>query len=88
MATINEEEKSTHLDSQFCLAIYLTSELTELGAKAGNLYSEWGGIEFGNTWSSGIARANEIVNKNPEYTCILIDRMNRKKPLEINQTTK
>lgn len=75
-----DERKHTQLDFQFHLSIHVRHEYLATGD--GHIYSEWGGVEFDNSWKGGIKRAKEIVHKNPEYLCVLTDRMNRKKPLE------
>lgn len=79
------EDRHTHLDWQFCIAVYLKTDNKETQS---HLFSEWSGIEFGNSWKAGIERAKQICAKNPEYMCVLIDRMNRKKPLDITNDLK
>jgi hypothetical protein len=78
-----ENKRSLNMQFQFCLAVYLRSEYESDKDKASNLYSEWGGVEFSNSWQAGIDHGKEICKKNPEYICVLIDRMSRKQPLEI-----
>jgi len=80
---LEDDQKPTHLDFQFCVAVYLREEYLKDKTKTSNLYSDWGGIEFGNSWKSGVQHAKDIVKKNPEYLCVVIDKMNRKKPLEV-----
>jgi hypothetical protein len=77
----DDNRKNTHLDYQFVVAVCLRDESKT------HLYSDWGGIEFGNSWKAGIEHAKEIVKKHPDYLCVVIDRLNRKKPLEITHET-
>jgi hypothetical protein len=78
-----EERKSTRLDFQFCCAVYVRSEYESNPNKASNLYSDHGGVEFSNSFKSGIEHARGIVKQNPEYLCVVIDLLNRKKPIVI-----
>lgn len=76
------DARPTQMDFQFQVLIYDRAEyLKDKGN--GHVHTEWGGVEFGNSWTSAIQHAKQMVEKDPRYLCVVHDRMNRKTDVEL-----